>query len=106
MIDHAQWSKLIDYVEYGRRRIDNYLTGNVIRPSVNGRENRPYCDTVAGADGCANLYSLIETAKANCIEACAYLKPVFTELPSATSVDEIEALLSVMNDSADAARVS
>ena len=46
----------------------------------------------------ANLYSLIETAKANGIEPNAYLRTVFIELPNATSVEEIEALLPVPAD--------
>ena len=62
--------------------------------------------TVAGAEASANLYSLIETAKANGIEPYAYLRTVFTELPQATSVEEIEALLPVPNDTDDLARVS
>ena len=60
----------------------------------------------AGANASANLYSLIETAKANGIEPYAYLRTVFTELPQATSVEEIEALLPVPNDTDDLARVS
>jgi hypothetical protein len=41
----------------------------------------------------ANLYSLIETAKANNVEPSVYLKEVFTRLPAATCVENIEALL-------------
>ncbi len=41
----------------------------------------------------ANLYSLIETAKANGLEPYAYLRHVFTELPKAQTVEAIEALL-------------
>ena len=41
----------------------------------------------------ANLYSLIETAKANGMEPYAYLRYLFTELPKAETVDAIEALL-------------
>jgi transposase len=41
----------------------------------------------------ANLYSLIETAKANGLEPYAYLRRVFTELPATTTVEDIEALL-------------
>jgi transposase len=52
-----------------------------------------FSDTVSGAKASANLYSLIETAKANGLEPYAYLKHVFTELPKATCVEEIEALL-------------
>ena len=37
--------------------------------------------------------SLIETAKLNGLEPYRYLRHVFTELPKATSIDEIEALL-------------
>ena len=49
--------------------------------------------TVAGAHASARLYSLIETAKANGLDPYAYLRHVFTELPKAQSLAEIEALL-------------
>lgn len=52
-----------------------------------------FCDTVAGAKSSANLYSLIETAKANGLEPHAYLRHVFAELPKASSVEDIERLL-------------
>ena len=58
-----------------------------------GCKNFLFCDTVAGANASANLYSLIETAKANGIEPYAYLKMVFTTLPKANSLEDIEALL-------------
>ena len=74
-------------------RIDNNLVENAIRPFVVGRKNYLFCDSVAGAKATANLYSLIETAKANNIEPYRYLRHVFTELPKAISLEEIEALL-------------
>ena len=91
---------------HGRLQIDNNLTENAIRPFVIGRKDFLFCDSVAGANTSANLYSLIETAKANGIEPYAHLRSVFTELPQATSVDEIDALLPVSDDGADCARVS
>ena len=39
------------------------------------------------------FFGLIETAKANKIEPYRYLRWIFTELPKATSLEEIEALL-------------
>ena len=90
---HKQWPKLTVYTEDGRLRIDNNLTENAIRPFVIGRKNWLFCDSVAGANASANLYSLIETAKANGIEPYTYLKRVFTELPKANSLEDIEALL-------------
>ncbi len=88
-----QWPKLTTYTLDGRLRIDNNLTENSIRPFVIGRKNWLFCDSVAGANASANLYSLIETAKANGIEPYRYLRKIFTELPKANSLEDIEALL-------------
>ena len=88
-----QWPRLTVYAQDGRLKIDNNLCENAIRPFVIGRKNSLFSDTVSGAKASANLYSLIETAKANGLEPYAYLKKVFTELPKATCVEDIEALL-------------
>ncbi|MCU7881138.1 MAG: transposase domain-containing protein, partial [Candidatus Thiodiazotropha sp. (ex Lucinoma aequizonata)] len=40
-----------------------------------------------------NLYSLIETAKANQLEPYAYLKQVFTLLPNAKTIEDVDQLL-------------
>ena len=52
-----------------------------------------------GAKASANLYSLIETAKVNGREPYGYLRQVFTELPKATCLAEIEALLPFNDES-------
>jgi len=49
--------------------------------------------SVKGVKASANLYSLIETAKANGLEPYAHLRHLFTELPKATTVEAIDALL-------------
>jgi transposase len=90
---HGQWEKLIRYLDDGRLPIDNNLVENAIRPFALGRKAWLFADTVNGAKASANLYSLIETAKANGLEPYAYLRYVFTELPKAETVDAIEALL-------------
>lgn len=41
----------------------------------------------------ANLYSLIETAKANGLEPYAYLRVLFARLPQVETVEETERLL-------------
>ena len=81
----AQWPKLIRYVENGAWPIDNNLCENAIRPFVIGRRNWLFADTVAGANASANLYSLIETCKANRIDPYAYLVSLFRKLPAAQS---------------------
>ena len=88
-----QWDKLTRYLEDGRLEIDNNLCENAIRPFVTGRKNWLFSDSVAGVKSSANIYSLIETAKANGLEPYAYLREVFTKLPLADSVADIEALL-------------
>jgi transposase len=90
---NTQWPRLIRYLDDGRLEADNNRTENAIRPFVMGRKAWLFCDTPAGADASARLYSLIETAKANRVEPYAYLRHVFTELPKATTLAEIEALL-------------
>ena len=52
-----------------------------------------FSTSVKGVQASANLYSLIETAKANGLEPYAYLRYLFTELPKAETVEAIEALL-------------
>jgi transposase len=88
-----QWPKLIRYLDDGRLSIDNNRVENAIRPFVIGRRNWLFSDTVRGAQSSANLYSLIETAKANGLEPYAYLRHLFTELPKAQTLEQIEALL-------------
>ena len=90
---HNEWDKLIRYLDNGRLEIDNNAAENTIRPFVIGRKNWLFSDSVKGVNTSANLYSLIETAKANGMEPYAYLRYLFTELPKAETVDAIEALL-------------
>ena len=66
---------------------------NSIRPFVVGRRNWLFADTVAGANASANLYSLLQTCKANGIEAYGYLSALLVALPRAKTVDDYEALL-------------
>jgi transposase len=88
-----QWPKLVRFVEGGRYPIDNNACENTIRPFVVGRRNWLFADTVGGAKASANLYSLIETAKANGLEPYRYLCALFRALPHATCLADFEALL-------------
>lgn len=89
----GQWPKLIRYVENGAWPISNNACENAIRPFTVGRKNWLFYDTVAGANAAANLYSLIETCKANDVEPYAYLLALFQALPLANTADDYEALL-------------
>ena len=89
----TQWPRLVVYTQDGRLRIDNNLVENAIRPFAIGRKNWLFSDSQAGAKASANLYGLIETAKANGLNDYAYLKHVFAELPRAETEQAVQALL-------------
>lgn len=88
-----QWPRLQHYVEDGAWPIDNNAAENAIRPFVIGRKNWLFSNSQAGARASANLYSLVESAKANGLEPYAYLRQLFTQLPLAQSLEDIDALL-------------
>jgi transposase len=89
----SQWLRLINYVQHGDYPIDNNAAENAIRPFVIGRKNWLFSASQKGATSSANLYSLIETAKANGLEPYSYLKRIFADLPNVRTVEQIENLL-------------
>ena len=88
-----QWPRLVMYCEDGRLQIDNNAVENKIRPFAVGRKNWLFSSSQRGASASANLYSLIETAKANGLNEYAYLKYIFAEIPKAQCVEDYEKLL-------------
>ncbi len=89
----GQWPKLTSFLTHGEVPLDNNRCENAIRPFVVGRKGWLFSDTVPGAVASANLYSIVETAKANGVEPHAYLSLLFARLPHATTVEDFEALL-------------
>jgi transposase len=89
----AQWPKLVRVFDYGFVPLDTNRVENAVRPFALGRKNWLFAETVGGAEASANLYSVVETAKANGLEPWAYLQHVFAELPKARSFDDVDALL-------------
>ena len=89
----GEWPLLIRVLDDGRLEVDNNRCENAIRPFVMGRKAWLFSDTPRGAEASARLYGLIETAKANDLVPYDYLKNLFAELPKATTLADIEALL-------------
>ena len=89
----SQWPKLMRVFDYGHVPLDTNAVENAVRPFAVGRKNWLFADTVRGAQASANLYSLVETAKANGLEPWAYLQRVFEKIPAAHTLEDIEALL-------------
>ena len=76
-----QFPKLSVYTEDGRLNIDNNIAENHVRPIAIGRKNWLFATSTKGATALCNWYSIIETAKANDLDAYAYLKYILTQLP-------------------------
>lgn len=87
-----QRKKLIQYLDDGRLEIDNNRSERAVKPFVIGRKNWMFSDRVRGAEAGANIYSLIETCKANGVEPYSYLRYLLKTLPI-THGDDLEALL-------------
>lgn len=82
------------------RDTDKATTARTTAPALDptSRKNWIFADTVRGAQVSANPYSPIGTAKPNGLELFACLRHVFTELPDATTLDEVELLLPRLAD--------
>jgi transposase len=89
----SQWPKLVRYLDHPEMPPDNNRVENAIRPFAVGRAAWMFCDTQAGARASANLYSLVSTTQANGIEPLAYLTYLYTHLPAATTLEQLETLL-------------
>ncbi|MGZ3790611.1 MAG: IS66 family transposase [Bacteriovorax sp.] len=78
-----EWKYLQACFESCEVEIDNNFIERHIRPFTIGRKNWMFSATANGATAIANIYSLIETVKANGLEPFEYLNNVFKELPLA-----------------------
>lgn len=90
---HKQWHKLISYIDDGSYPIDNNVAENAIRPFVIGRKNWLFANTPSGAHASANMYSLMETAKAHGLNVYDYFAHIYKMLPLVKSIDDYEKLL-------------
>ena len=88
-----QWNKLNQYVKDGDLNIDNNRAERAIKPFVIGRKNWMFSNTSRGATASAELYSIIETAKANGIEPLKYFQRLLEELPKRKDGDSMEDLM-------------
>jgi transposase IS66-like protein/transposase IS66 family protein len=71
----------------------NNFVERQIKQYALGRKLWLFCYDKVGAQASANLFSLVMTARANGLEPFEYLSEVFEQLPLATTVEAIEALL-------------
>ena len=77
----------------GRLPISNIKSEHVAKTIAVMRKNFLFSDTPSGATASARIFSVIETARANHHNPYQYLSVLLTELPQATTLEEVERLL-------------
>lgn len=71
----------MNYLLDGNCSISNNLAGNSIRPFTIGRKNWLFSGSPKGAEASAGVYTLIETAKANGLNANKYIQFILSDIP-------------------------
>ena len=92
----AEYELLTAYLKDGRLEPDNGFTERAIRKFAIGRNNWMFADTEDGAEASALLYSLVVTAKINGVNPYRALVQVFTDLPKAETLEEVEKLVDLL----------
>ena len=77
----------VQYLQDGRIEVSNNRAERSIKPFVISRKNFLFANTTNGAQSCAVLFSLIETAKENHLDPCRYLTWVLKEAPKRSCSD-------------------
>jgi transposase len=81
----GQWSSLQLFLDDGRLEIDNNLVENAIRPTALGKKNWLFIGEAQAGERGAIIYTIIEACRRRNIDPFAYLREVFTRLPSMTN---------------------
>ena len=86
-IDYAlgQWPSLLVFLEDGQVEIDNNLIENAIRPTAIGKKNWLFIGQAQAGQRSAIIYTVIECCRRRGLDPFAYLRDVFTRLPSMTN---------------------
>jgi transposase len=90
-----RWEALGRYLADGRLPIDNNLVERLLRPVAIGRKNYLFAGSPQGGRTAAILYTIVQSARRNCVDVLAYLTDVLRKLPALAPGDAagLDALL-------------
>jgi hypothetical protein len=87
-----RWDAFVRYTQDGRIPIDNNVIERLLRPIAIGRKNYLFCGSEKGGQTAATLYTLVQSARRNCVDVWPYLTDVLRRIaaiaPGATATLE------------------
>ena len=90
-----RWDAFVRYTEDGRILIDNNVIERLLRPVAIGRKNYLFFGSENGGKTAATLYTLVQSARRNCVDVWPYLTDVLRRIAAIAPHDTaaLEALL-------------
>jgi transposase len=90
-----RWDAFVRYTEDGRIQIDNNVIERLLRPVAIGRKNYLFFGSEHGGQTAATLYTLVQSARRNCVDVWPYLTDVLRRIAGIAPGDTaaLEALL-------------
>lgn len=84
---------LTRFVTDGRLEADNNIAENAMRGIALGRKNYLFAGSDAGGDRAASLYTIVQTAKLNCMNPEAYLRDTLAKIAEGHPISRIDELM-------------
>ena len=90
-----RWDAFVRYTSDGRIPIDNNVIERLLRPIAIGRKNYLFFGSEKGGKTAATLYTLVQSARRNCVDVRPYLTDVLRRIAAIAPGDTaaLEALL-------------
>ena len=82
-----RWETFVRYTSDGRIPIDNNQIERLLRPVAVGRKNFLFFGSEKGGQTAATLYTLVQSARRNCVDVWPYLTDVLRRLPAIPPTD-------------------
>ena len=90
-----RWDAFVRYTSDGKIPIDNNIIERLLRPVAIGRKNYLFFGSEKGGQTAATLYTLVQSARRNCVDVWPYLTDVLRRIAAIAPGDTaaLEALL-------------
>ena len=75
-----RWDAFVRYTSDGRIPIDNNVIERLLRPVAIGRKNYLFFGSEKGGKTAATLYTLVQSARRNCVDVWPYLTDVLRRI--------------------------